>query len=81
MEEKRPGQHPEADRPADDRQQRQTVRPEGGRAEGGLDPTEQDKALIRDADRRGAKTAATLHEGGFGDHKGVDGFPELPRED
>lgn len=81
MEEKRPGQHPEADRPADDQQQNRTVRPEGGRAKGGLDPTERDLELLRDADRRGEETAEALREGGFGDHKGTDGFPTLPRED
>lgn len=75
MEEKHPGQHPQADRPADERQQNRTVRPEGGRARGGLDPTERDMELLHEADRRGEEAASALREGGFGDHKGVEGFP------
>ena len=80
MEDKRPGQSPEADRPTDDPQQNRAARP-GGRAEGGLDPTARDRALIRDADRRGEQTAESLKAGGFGDHKGVDGFPAIDRTD
>jgi hypothetical protein len=80
MEEKRPGQNPEADRPADDPQENRAARA-GGRAKGGLDPTEQDKALIRDADRRSEATAEMLKAGGFGDHKGVEGFPAIDGTD
>ena len=80
MEEKRPGQDPEADRPATDPLQNAAGRV-GGLAKGGLDPTEQDKALIRDADRRSEATAEMLKAGGFGDHKGVDGFPAIDRAD
>ncbi|WP_156677799.1 hypothetical protein [Sphingomonas profundi] len=80
MEEKRPGQAPEADRPAEDPQQNRAARP-GGHAAGGLDPTAQDRDLVREADARAARTAQALREGGFGDHKGVEGFPAIDRED
>ena len=80
MEEKRHGQHPEADRPAEDPQQNRAARP-GGEAKGGLDATTQDKALIREADARGEKAAEALKAGGFGDHKGTEGFPAIDRRD
>ncbi len=80
MEEKRPGQLPEADRPADDPQQNRAAR-RGGKVDGGLDPTEQDRALVRDADARGEALREELGAAGFGDHKGVDDFPGIDRPD
>lgn len=80
MEEKRPGQAPEADSPAEGPLQDRTARP-GGRAKGGLAPTEQDRALVRDADARSAAAEQANAAAGFGDHKGVDGFPALDRTD
>ncbi len=79
MEEKRPGQHPDADRPGGDLQGG-TARP-GGRVAGGLTPTEQDRALAKDADAASDATAESLKAGGFGDHKGVDGFPPPTGDD
>ncbi len=79
MEEKKPGQQPEADRETGDLQGG-TARP-GGKAVGGLTPTDQDRALVRQADQASARAADALEEGGFGDHKGVDGFPGIDRRD
>lgn len=78
MEEKRPGQQPEADRAPGDLQGG-AARP-GGKAEGGLTPTEQDRALVRQADQASAAAADAMETGGFGDHKGVDGFPKIARD-
>ncbi len=77
MEEKRPGQHPQADREADPAAQNRSARP-GGEA-GGSD--RDDRACIRAADERARATKQAMRDGGFGDHKGVDGFPALDRED
>ncbi|TVV72018.1 hypothetical protein [Sphingomonas solaris] len=71
MEEKRPGQQPEADRTESGELQNRAARP-GGRAKGGLAPTEQDRALVNEADRASETAAEELKEGGFGDNGGGD---------
>jgi hypothetical protein len=72
MEEKRPGQNPDADRPADDKlQSRTTPFREAGTPK---DTTPEDLALIHDADERARKSREELARRGFGDHKGTDGF-------
>ncbi|MET0270536.1 MAG: hypothetical protein ABW173_08930 [Sphingomonas sp.] len=77
MEEKQPGQQPEADRASGD-SQGVTARP-GGKADGGLTPTERDLELVKQADEASAELDETMKRDGFGDHKGVDGFPALDR--
>ena len=75
MEEKRPGQMPESDSPvASDATQNQSARI-GGEAAGSDDAT--DRERIRAAAARGAALKKDLEAGGFGDHKGVEGFPGI----
>ena len=78
MEEKRPGQTPELDRAAPDASQNQAARP-GGEAAGTEDAA--DRARIREAAARGQALAEDMDASGFGDHKGVRGFPGVPDQD
>lgn len=80
MEEKRPGQQPEADRPADGDLQGRAARP-GGHAKGGLAPTDQDRALVDEADRASEAAAEELKQGGFGDNGGGDESREILRSE
>ena len=73
MEERQPGQDPEADREATDRAQGRTVR-EGGHAKGGLGATQEDLRLLREAHEHAEPFNEALKRAGFGDHKGVEGF-------
>jgi hypothetical protein len=73
MEERHPGQNPEADRETRDPAQAQTARP-GGCAKGGLEATEEDLRLMKEAEEHAAPFNEALKRAGFGDHKGVEGF-------
>lgn len=73
MEERHPGQDPEADRAFDDRTQASTARRE---ALAKHDPAtdEEDRQLIHDAEQHAKPFNEQLRKSGFGDHKGVEGF-------
>ena len=74
MEERHPGQNPEADRPADDRTQALTARREAlAKHDAAADA--EDQRLIHDAEEHAQPLNEQLRKAGFGDHVGVEGFP------
>lgn len=68
MEEKRPGQHPEDERPLTD------VAAVNRRTPLSTAPlTDKERQLIREAAERSERDREELRAGGFGDHQGMDG--------
>jgi hypothetical protein len=74
MEERNPGQDPEADRPADTNAQSCTARREA-MARHDAKADEEDRRLIHDAEEHARPFNQQLHKAGFGDHQGSFGFP------
>lgn len=74
MEEWHPGQEPEADRPPDERTQARTARREA-MATHGRQADEEDQRLIHEAEEHARPLNEQLRRAGFGDHKGIAGFP------
>jgi len=75
MEDKIDGQNTqEQDRPADDRTQTRTA-PIGEVGEESEAELAEDRALIAEAAANQAASNDAMRAGGFGDHKGIEGFP------
>jgi hypothetical protein len=73
MEERHPGQDPEADRPPAERSQAATARREA-QANHDHDADEEDHRLIHEAEEHARPINERMRRSGFGDHKGVEGF-------
>ena len=76
MEERHPGQDPEADRPAEERAQACTARREA-MAKHDEETDEEDHRLIHDAEERAKAFNEQLRKGGFGEHRTHSGFTAL----
>jgi hypothetical protein len=74
MEERHPGQDPEADRPPDERTQACTARREA-MAKHGREADQEDQRLMHEAEEQARPLNERLRQAGFGDHKGIAGFP------
>lgn len=73
MEERHPGQDPEADRRADERTQAATARREA-RVKHDPEADAEDRRLIHEAEEHAKPINEMMRKAGFGDHKGVEGF-------
>jgi hypothetical protein len=73
MEERHPGQDPEADRPPDEKTQALTARREASAKHDAAADAE-DRRLIHDAEEHARPLNEQLKKAGFGDHKGIEGF-------